>query len=90
MELQMRMICFAQEVIYILLGNLNLPPCAVRCCHDPFFVEQCATTEDFNFIWDARDGDVAARICAGKTDLPTDLALNSILAANDSVNPIFR
>ena len=69
----------------IIKENPDLPPeSAVRCCHDPFFIKQCATTVDWDFAGRFR------WICVCKTDLPTDLALDSSLASNDSMNPIFR
>ena len=59
----------------------NLPPSAVCRGHDPLLVDQGSTTVDINSaaIW----------IWTGQGNLPTDLALCSILTANDLVKPIF-
>ena len=59
----------------------NIPIGAMCCCHDPLLIEECASAKD-------RDCSVAPWFRSGQADLPSDLALDGILAANNSMNPV--
>ena len=81
---KLRMICNAQGCQG---SNKNLRFDAMCCRHDPFFIEECATTVEPSIPSLLGRSVAQPNFLRPEANLPTDLTFCSILASND---PILR